>query len=356
MIRYAVIPCCITILLSLAISCQAPHDNPLDTQSPNYRVPQPPQPVNTLTADSITSTRCRLSWLSVENAYSYRIYSGNSDWDGSSLTGTFLYPEQHYGTVSAGIPLHLWIDIPSGQTRAWAVFGIAEDGLISDCSNIVIVTAPQRDKEASISLQSWSSHITWWGLPDQVTLNLNVAAADSDGIDSLWITLNEDYIGRLVSSGDGIHWTREFQGYELPTGSIEAAVGYRFSMHHKDLAGFTTLDTTFSIERVIKETPYTSFPSRDTLIIQDPAIILEWLPFESDFSFSYAVDIVHWSDSHVPTIVYEESGISSDSLRHQVGVHLNPQPGLFLWSISVVDEFGNRSRSREASFRVEDDE
>jgi len=349
----AVVSACLGMVVH---SCDAPHDNPFDPSSPGYIPPLPPEAVETLRADSITPTECRLCWMSTEGAHHYLIYSGAADWDGRHTEQADMYPEPVPGVMEAGIPVVKRVSLVPGLTRAWAVFGVSAEGLVSAGSNVVQVTAPLRDRPASTSLIARSNHIAWWGLPDQVTLDLNAAVLDSDRVDSVWVLEDTLFIAALSPVGDGIHWAGEVQEVELPQGSLEALVGHPLALYHHDAAGFTTRDTVFSVIRVIENTPQTLAPARDTLVSQEPHIVLEWKPYDEMFAFTFAVEIIHWSQASVPTKVYEDSLIAADSTIYTVKTELTPEPGVFLWTVTVVDEFGNRARSREASFRISDNE
>lgn len=346
----------VAAILVVLSACQAPHDNPLDPDSPGYIAPAPPDPVEDLSADSISATGCRLSWTAPANAFEYRLYSGAADWTGDELAQADLYDGELPGVKPAGQPQSAWIAIPPAQTRSWVLFSESYEGLTSEGSNVVVIEAPPRDRHAVSAVTARSSHIAWWGLPDQVSLDVSAAIADSDGVDSVWVVQDTLFIASLLSLGDGLRWSREVMDSALPSGSVESLVGHPLSLYHHDMAGFSCLDTTFTIVRVIEDFPQTYAPAADSLITQDQDLVLEWLSYNAFFNFTYAVEIIHMSESYVPTKVYEDSLISSETYTHEVTAELTTDPSFFLWTVTVVDEFGNRARSREAKFRIIDGE
>jgi len=333
-------------------ACQAPHDNPLDPQSPIYRAPQPPARIVDLGLDSLDGFLCLLSWSIPARAYEYRLYYGSSDWDGHLINDASLYRGELPGIKTVGKRQTVWITIPPGETHAWVMFSISKDGILSDGSDPVIIEAPERDRVADYTVSAHSLRSSQWGDPlDWLSLITSVTIADSDGVDSVWLQKDTLFIGTLSSQRDGLHWQREFYDFELPDYSLEAIVGHDLALHSRDFAGFETTSESFRINRVINQTPLIESPTwPDTLV--EPKPVLSWFPYYAEFPFTYSIQIVHNSLTYIRTIIYLDSLIDSDSTSYQVQDSLTRIPGDLLWTVSVVDEFNNEARSSEAKFNI----
>ena len=336
-------------------ACDAPRDNPFDPRGPGYQSSQPERIVD-LSLDTLAGIRCLLSWSAPAGADDYRLYSSRSisGWDGRSIEGAELYQGELPGVKPAGTRQTAWIDLPPNQTRAWAIFTISEAGLLSEGSNVLVIPAPPRDRPAveaahasSLYLASWAS-LPWFGL------ELTASIADSDGVDSVWVCLEDQNVAELLSMGDGLHWRNQIHESHLPGGLLGNLVGHPLTLHHLDGAGFTTSGEPFRLARVIYVEPEVDSPFSDTLDTRQPR--LQWERYITDFNFTYAIEIVHVSESSFRTVVYRDSLINPDSTGHQVTIRLPDQPELLYWTVSVVDDFGDLARSREAVFWVSDGE
>lgn len=340
------------LLMFILGSCQAPRDNPFDPQSPLYRAPEAPLQVTDLRVVSIAGLRCQLAWTSPAGAYEYKLYYGDPDWDGSQPVGANLYRGELPGVKPAGVNQTAWIDLPPGEVHGWGLFSLSLAGLLSGSSEIIVIEAPAKDREANVNVTVRSIRIARWANPlDWVSLNIDAAVADSDGVDTVWIMQDTSFIGGLNSREDGLHWSGEFQYIDLPGGSVEALVGHPMSLYHRDNLGFVSASGPIFLIRVIESAPQTVFPvSGDTVETLEPE--LEWQPFNSQFKFTYLIKIVHISESYSPTTVYSDSLISPETFRYQVQVPLPAESRYLLWTVSVMDEFSNESRSAESRFNV----
>jgi len=247
-----------------------------------------------------------------------------------------------------------WIDMPPGQTRAWSLFSLSESEMLSEGSNVLVIEAPPRDRPALKSARARSIHLASWASLPWLGLEISASIADSDGVDSVWVHQDDQYIGGLLSMGDGLHWMNQFQETRLPGGLLGDLVGHPFTLYHLDGAGFITSGEPFRLARVIYVEPEVDAPFSDTLDTRSPYLI--WERYNADFNFTYTVEVVHVSESSFRTVVYQDSCISPDSTGHQVAIPLPDQPELLYWTVSVVDEFGDMIRSREAVFWVSGDE
>lgn len=345
----------ITFILALCwvIACDAPRENPLDPLSSTYITKHAPEAIADLSIVALTSNECLLRWTAPNNAQRYLLFYGNLDWDGSDTTIATKYignlPAPTIGSQEWTINV-----IPSSSYR-WSLFSVSKDGVLSLPSNLLNINVPNRDRMASVQFTHRTSHIAWWGIPSQISLELHALINDSDIVHSVWVQDGTDTLftlSPLNESPTNTIWHAEIFEYQIEDETFQPLIGKTLSLWHSDGEGFTTMDTTFHIVRVIDFAPRTVSPSSDSLATPNPGFFLHWESFNAFYNFTYSIEIFHMSETFVPTRVLSDSLLQFDQTSYQVNRMLTEEAGFFLWNVSVVDEFGNRARSREARFRV----
>lgn len=138
--------------------------------------------------------------------------------------------------------------------------------------------------------------------------------------------------------------------YSIPTNTIQWLVGKPLYIVARDTVGAIGTSAPFFVTRVIEQTA-TPLPSNTDSL---PTFELKWLPPEVTFNFSYTVTLSR-IDGGVPTLLRTYSGINSfyEKLTYPYDSNDAPlSPGNYVWSVTIVDDFGNYARSKESSFTV----
>ena len=199
-----------------------------------------------------------------------------------------------------------------------------------------------------------SLHLSRWFPPPEELFSLEVLATldDVDGladIDSLWLVAPEiglkEHIAVEVEPGTYLHTV---PAERLSVGLI-ALQGKAFYLLAKDRSGQMNTSAPAFIVRVIEETPLARAPDNLT-VLNEPTPAFAWDPVELQYPFSYRLDIVQ-INQNVESIVQTIDNIPASDTTITAAAPLFS--GNYFWTISVVDEFGNRSRSREAGFRIQ---
>lgn len=136
---------------------------------------------------------------------------------------------------------------------------------------------------------------------------------------------------------------------DLPINHLEELLGLPFFIELSDKAGEICRYGPHYLVRIVDEEPKIISPRGSVLVDNQP--ILKWQSLQLTYPFSFKIEIYAISEDQVlyPAI-YTFTGISSNKSEFQIN---SPLPvGLFLWTISIVDAWGNWSRSNPATFQV----
>ncbi|RPI05762.1 MAG: hypothetical protein EHM64_05355 [Ignavibacteriae bacterium] len=203
----------------------------------------------------------------------------------------------------------------------------------------------------------------------QYFVDVSAAVTDPNGItdiDSVWFMVTFPSVGStldtLIFPLNYSVATRLFQltlfKYDLPTNTIQWLVNKRLQIRSRDIHSAINYGDPFYVSRVIENTANPTYPATNVITsIKDttgPTPQLRWSPPDVTFPYTYSLTIsetisgVHndvWSYSHLGSI-YNEFQYPGDNSGRVLA------PGEYVWTITVVDDFGNYSRSKEASFVV----
>jgi hypothetical protein len=133
----------------------------------------------------------------------------------------------------------------------------------------------------------------------------------------------------------------------LPQGSIDWLVGKQLTITSRDRVGAAATGKPFSVTRVIQDAAVPIAPTALDTASTSPQMF--WTQPTLLFSYTYKLELFRL-DQGIPTLLWSVSNLSSTLSSYQYPNQLTT--GTFFWTISVVDEFGNLSRSKEASFVV----
>jgi hypothetical protein len=188
----------------------------------------------------------------------------------------------------------------------------------------------------------------WW--PHAVySAVINAAVTDPDGLgDVAGATLQVDTMKLAMT------YVPDQQAYQvtvdaasLPQGSLEWLVGKSATVTARDRIGATMVGKPFSVTRIIQDAPIPLSPTALDTASASPQMF--WVQPTLQFPYSYKIELFRL-DQGVPTLLWSVANLSSSLSSFQYPNIL--LTGTFFWTISVVDEFGNLSRSKEASFIV----
>ncbi|MDX1530196.1 MAG: carboxypeptidase regulatory-like domain-containing protein [Rhodothermales bacterium] len=140
-----------------------------------------------------------------------------------------------------------------------------------------------------------------------------------------------------------------FDAADLPGGRVQTLLGRSLRVEVEDEDGESALGPPMSLVRVIEQVPQPLSPiSLET--VGTPTPTLRWRLTQLPFAFTHRVDVFVVAGDNVATRLFVEEGIDPFMTAFTVP---DPLPtGEYFWTLWIVDEAGNRSRSREAGFRV----
>ena len=146
------------------------------------------------------------------------------------------------------------------------------------------------------------------------------------------------------------------QDQDLSSRSLEDLLGRRIFLHLTDkMSAYSKTEGDY-IVRLIYDVPSAVSPQAGT-IVREAQPVLEWGCLSLPFPFVYRLEVLH-TDNGVTTSVdlMDQLDPSIFCQENQTALYQVSSPlpeGAYFWTVSVVDAFGNYSRSREAGFLID---
>lgn len=301
-----------------------PHENPLDPLSPGYSgTGSVSGKVLTLTAPYAGIPNALISVLGSQFAV-----LTNQD-------GTFLIRNVPAGTIS---------------------LVIAKAGYFSDTLQIQISVGKtllievHLDAMPVISQQQVVTHKIdqWWpGAIYNATVSANITDPDgSADIDSVFVVVDTANFP-MAYSFNNKNFQVTIYSDSLPGHNIQWLVGRSFTIWARDHEGAISRSNPFYISRIIESEATPFYPVGLDTAKASPTF--EWNPPQITFNYSYTLQVVR-IDAGNQTVVWTQPGIGSSLVTYSFPNILSS--GTYFWTIAVVDDYGNSSRSKEAAFSV----
>lgn len=320
-----------SLFSGLLLSCgEAPRDNPLDPLAPDF------------------NNRGQLL------VYTQTYYSPNQPLPGVRL----LLKPDNISQLSNAEGLFRFRDLPAGTY----VIVASKPGFMADSQAVAV--QPQRTSEVFLQLdavplfsrvsvrsEKISAFIPIEGEALQMVVEADLQ--DGDGLDDIQEV-------KLFSAGFGLLQTLQRQSAtntysavvneeSLSLASLYDLIGDRLWLEARDRAGARTVSEPVYLIRIIETTPLLSKPSGLEETTSRPRF--QWVGINLPFEFRYRINLLTFDFAFLVPVPFRQiDNIPADSLSFVYDSNLNN--GNYLWTLSVVDRFGNVSRSREAVFLV----
>ena len=189
----------------------------------------------------------------------------------------------------------------------------------------------------------------------QYYVDVSAQVTDPNGVadlDSVWFSAGTILYPMAYDPTLQQYQARIFK-YDIPTNTIQWLVGKPLSIVSRDRSGALNTSVAFYVSRVIETGATPVYPSSLNNDTTGSAPLLKWLAPDVTFTYSYTLTISR-DDAGTQTVVWELSNVNSLLLQYQYPSGSPPlDPGNYVWSVTVVDEFGNFCRSKESSFVVQ---
>ena len=175
---------------------------------------------------------------------------------------------------------------------------------------------------------------------------------DKDGLVDSVIIYNKDLkIYKSLPRQTFNRYGTNFKISELPLNSIEDAVGREFSLIFVDNQNNKITAAKEKLNRIIKQEIAFIAPINGEIVSSTPK--MEWTRFTPGFPFHYLIQV--YTDETGPVLVFEQDNIGSDQISFTLPTAINNEingTDQYFWVIWCIDEFNNKSRSRQATFTV----
>jgi hypothetical protein len=194
----------------------------------------------------------------------------------------------------------------------------------------------------------------------QYFVDVTASVSDPNGImdvDSVWFAVDT-----LLFLMDYSVTSKQFQitinKYDLPTNTIQWLVSKPLNIRSKDRNNAVNISNPFYVSRIIENTATPVYPTINTTALQKDTTsstpLFQWSPPDVTFNYTYTL-ILSRVVSDIKTVVWTCANLNYSYMQLQFqsdGSGLTLSAGEYVWTISVVDDFGNYSRSKEAPFVV----
>ena len=406
MIRFKTVLSIIIIAFSIS-SCDAPRLNPLDPQSKDYKLGQLDGYVFSYPHDALPGARITLTnqSISVEtDSRGYYKIEGVKTIDGEiviekeGFTNDTIVVRwnnqknirmeesvldysigQIDGTVRAAAPslralggakvfwknqnILLTTDsqgyfkltnVPFGN--GWLYFeadGYSKDSMfvefgnqremIKHLNNIYLNSIPKlHDFKIYTSVENW--------YPDKRRYRMEVQVSISDDeldIDSVFLKCSELKFSKAIRyNSSSRYYEGSYIQSDLNLTSMEEAIGKTFYIVVKDANNKSFTIGSSNIKRIINDIIDLDSPVNSITVNSLPT--LKWIRLRPGFKLHYWVQV--YTNDVSPILMWDKDNVTEEEFQATVDTPLST--GDYFWVVWCVDDFGNKARSRPATFSI----
>ncbi len=312
----------LVISLLFLFSCDAPHDNPLDPENGTSKMATISGKIYTISLPRASIGNGEVIWLN-EKISVYSNEDGSYSLELSELRDGWLkckkenfFDDSVY--VKWGDDKNKTIDFYLNSKPILQTFQIT--------TNVVFSTDTNKSEALTV---------------------IAVLEDRDNDIDSVILKNSGfNYSDKLEYNVSYSHWYKSLSAYQAGLASFEELLGKEFTITVYDYKNRAVNFEGGYITRLITIMPDPITP-RDDEVVQIPFEI-SWNDFPGNYNFNYEIQIFR---NEIPAqLIYEAKNIAKDST--QVMIEENLPTGNYMWMLSVVDEFGNKVRSKPFSFKI----
>jgi hypothetical protein len=304
-----------------------PHDNPLDPQSPKY------------SSDASIKGRVVLK--------NYPL---------TGISGVVVRTESNdYATVTDSLGYFSFNKVPQGNYTL--IFSRVR--FVADTIRIAVEAGKTSEVAATMNalptiskMSVLTRRIARYFPSTLYYAAFSATVSDTNGIgdlDSVWLVIDTLQFPMTYSVT-----AKEFQytlyTNEIPSNNLQTLIGKPLTIKARDFGSAYGTSSPFYISRIIEEEPKPTYPTSltttDTTTLTPECM---WNELKASFTFTYTITMMRVDDGGNKTVIWTQTNIPSYLLSYQHSFAL-PSQGLYAWTIAVVDEFGNYSTSKEATF------
>jgi hypothetical protein len=188
----------------------------------------------------------------------------------------------------------------------------------------------------------------------QYFVEVSASVTDPNGItdvDSVWFAVDTLSFPLNYSITSKLFEATIYK-YDFPTNSIQWLVGKSLFIRSRDRYGAIGLSAPFYVSRVIENSATPTYPTSLNSDTTGSQPLLKWISPSVTFNYSYTLELAR-VDAGTETTVWIYTQLNSFFSELQFPGDNSGQtlaPGNYVWRISIVDDFGNSSRSKGAFF------
>lgn len=320
----------VVLLFALSSAClnDADRTNPLDPDSPNFK---------------------NSGGISGQTLSYYSPFSAIAGVEVRLEPGPLLTTSDPLGQFS-------FRDLPAAKYQIRA----SKDGYVTVIDSVEVPL--QQLAQISLNLDALpimtstaiaSSHISrWWPQTDLFLLAATVRVDDLDGINDVatveLVIPDLSFVDTLsMTASPGVFQTQVLES-QLPGRNLQDVLGREIVIRAWDRPGFSSRSTPHFVARIIEEVPITLSPQGlETVSTANPT--LQWQAVALPYRFTYHVELYR-VDFGINNLVWQHGEI--DRAATEIIVSENLTAGTYFWTVAIMDDFGNMSRSKEASFQI----
>lgn len=310
--------------MSFALSCNAPHTNPLDPENPDNEFCALKGKVQTETIPRQPIGGVDISWHN-ENI----VVQTNSNGE---------YSLERLNKINGWLRFNKEGYLPDSHFIDWG-----NENLIN--VNKFLNSVPKIE-----SLYIYSKVVNKHFPPAVTTLTVEATINDQDNdVDTAFVENSELNISAKLDEITRGYFKKEFSPASLGIEFLDEIIGKELNIVVKDKTGNKFSIATSNLKRIIKEQISTKSPIENDTVTARPR--LEWKRFTPGFQFEYHIQI--FTNDIAKSLVWEKTNYHPDSISVAVDRTISGNPeSEYFWVIWAIDEFKNKTQSTPASFKV----